>query len=225
MISFENVHMSYPTKAGRKIVLNGLNIDFDTSKNIGILGLNGAGKSTLLKLIGGIELPERGRIKRSVNISFPLGSVGSFAPSLTGRQNAALLARIYGYDVKEYVHFVEVFAEVGHYFDEPIRTYSNGMHSRLLFGMTMALKFDVYLVDEALAGGAGDARFLARCDQVFRTRLKDTRLIIVSHVSEALLTYCDAGATLHNGHLTYYHNIKDAVAHYNEIVADPSRPY
>ena len=225
MIVFENVHMSYPTKAGRKVVLDGLNVEFDTSKNIGILGLNGAGKSTLLKLMAGIELPERGRVRRFGNISFPLGNIGSFEQTLTGRQNAALLARIYDYDIREYVHFVEVFAEVGHYFDEPIRTYSSGMQARLLFGMTMALKFDVYLVDEALAGGAGDARFLARCDQVFRTRLRDTRLIIVSHQSEALLTYCDTGATLHNGRLTYYENIKDAVAHYNEIVADPSRPY
>jgi capsular polysaccharide transport system ATP-binding protein len=99
------------------------------------------------------------------------------------------------------------------------------MQARLLFGMTMALKFDVYLVDEALMGGAGDARFLARCDAVFKTRLKDTRLVIVSHQSEALLTYCDSGGVIHNGKLTYYDSIKDAVAHYNEIVADPSRPY
>ena len=65
MIAFEHVHKSYPTRFGRKVVFDDLNVVFDTSKNIGVLGLNGAGKSTLLRLIGGAELPERGRIHRT----------------------------------------------------------------------------------------------------------------------------------------------------------------
>ncbi|MBV8191386.1 MAG: ATP-binding cassette domain-containing protein, partial [Alphaproteobacteria bacterium] len=94
--------MSYPTKSGRKVVLDTLNIVFVTTKNIGILGLNGSGKSTLLRLMAGIELPERGRVVRTGNISFPLGSIGCFAYNMTGRQNAALLARLYDYDVKAF---------------------------------------------------------------------------------------------------------------------------
>lgn len=219
MIILEDVYMSYPTKSGRKVVIDTLNIVFDTRKNIGIMGLNGAGKSTLLKLIGGIELPERGRIVRKVNISFPLGAIGCFAVNMTGRENVAFLARIYGYDVDEMISFVEAFAELGEYFDEPVRTYSGGMHGRLVFGASMALKFDVYLIDEGFA--AGDSRFAARAQEVFKSRLEETRLIIVSHQAETLLTYCDAGATLHDGKLTYYDNIKEAVARYNEIVADP----
>lgn len=220
MIAFEDVFMSYPTRSGRKVVLDTFSMILDTSKNIGILGLNGAGKSTLLRLIGGSELPERGRIRRTVNISFPLGYTGCFAGNMSGRDNTAFLARVYGYDVNQVVSFVEAFAELGDYFDEPIRTYSSGMHSRLAFGASMALKFDVYLIDEGFS--AGDARFSARVQETFSSRLKDSRMILVSHTPETMLTYCDVGATLHEGKLTYYDDIKEAVACYNSIVNEPT---
>jgi capsular polysaccharide transport system ATP-binding protein len=220
MIVLEDVFMSYPTRFGRKVVLDNLNITFDTRKNIGILGLNGAGKSTLLKVLGGSILPHRGRIRRLVNVSFPLGYMGCFADNMTGRENSAFLARVYGYDVDEVVAFVEAFAELGEYFDEPMRTYSSGMAGRLGFGASMALKFDVYLIDEGF--GAGDARFKARCDDAFHTRLKHSRMILVSHEPATMMTYCEAGATLHDGKLTYFDDIKEAVAWYNVIVKDPS---
>ncbi len=220
MIIFEDVRKSYPTRHGRKVIIDGLNLVLDTSKNIGILGLNGSGKSTMLRLIGGVELPERGRIRRTSTISFPLGYSGCFAGNMSGRENAAFVARVYGYNVKEVVAFVEAFAELGEYYDEPVKFYSSGMGARLAFGVSIALEFDVYLIDEGFS--AGDARFAARAEAAFKERLKRSRLIIVSHTTETLLTYCDVGATLHAGKLTYYDNIKEAVACYNEIVKDPS---
>ena len=216
MIVFEDVHKSYPTRLGRKIILDNLNVVFDTAKNIGILGLNGAGKSTLLRLISGIELPERGHIRRMVSISFPLGFTGCFAGNMSGRENAAFLARIYGYDVEQVIDFVEAFAELGEYFDEPFKTYSSGMSQRLGFGVSIALEFDVYLIDEGIA--TGDARFAARCEAAFKERLINSRIILVSHSTETLLTYCDIGATLHNGKLTCYDDIKETIAVYNDIV-------
>jgi len=219
MIIFEDVHKSYPTRSGRKVILDRLNLVFDTTKNIGILGLNGAGKSTLLRLISGIEMPERGRIRRTVNVSFPLGFVGCFAGNMSGRENAAFLARVYGFDAKQVITFVEAFSELGQYFDEPFKTYSSGMIGRLGFGVSIALEFDVYLIDEITA--AGDARFNMRCQAAFKDRLQNSRVIMVSHATESLLTYCDIGATLHNGKLTYYDDIKEAIARYNDIVNEP----
>jgi capsular polysaccharide transport system ATP-binding protein len=206
--------MSYRKRKGRQVILEGLNIVFDTRKNIGILGLNGAGKSTLLRLISGIELPDRGRIYRTVNVSFPLGYTGCFGGSMTGRENAAFVARIYGYDVDQVIDFVDAFAELGSYFDEPFRNYSSGMSARLGFAVSMALEFDVYLIDEGLS--AGDARFTARFQAAFKDRLANSRIIIVSHTTEMLLTYCDIGATLYDGKLTYYDDIREAIAHYNK---------
>jgi capsular polysaccharide transport system ATP-binding protein len=221
MIVFEDVSKSYRTRVGRKVIVEDLNLVLDTRKNIGVLGLNGSGKSTLLRLISGVELPERGRIRRTASLSFPLGYSGCFAGNMSGRENAAFVARIYGYDVKQVVDFVEAFAELGQYFDEPVRNYSSGMGARLAFGVSIALEFDVYLIDEGFS--AGDARFAARAQHAFQERLKRSRMIIVSHTTETLLTYCDVGAILHEGKLTYYDNIKEAVACYNEIVKEPSR--
>ena len=222
MIIFEDVHKSYPMRHGRRVIVDRLNIVFDTRRNIGILGLNGAGKSTLLRMISGVELPNRGRIRRTVNLSFPLGFTGCFAGNMTGRENVAFLARVYGFNVKQVVDFVEAFAELGAYLDEPFRTYSTGMSARLGFAASIALEFDVYLIDETL--GAGDARFVARSKPPFKERLRNSRIIMVSHVTETLLTYCDIGATLHEGKLTYYDDIRKAVARYNEIVIIPPSP-
>ena len=220
MIVFEGVSKSYPTRAGRHVVLDDLDVTFDTARNIGVLGLNGAGKSTLLRLISGVELPERGRISRSCNVSFPLGYTGCFGQAMSGRENAAFIARVYGYDVDEVVHFVEAFAELGEYFDEPVKTYSSGMRSRLGFGVSIALEFDVYLIDEGFS--AGDARFTARCQTAFKERLVNSRMIIVSHSTHTLLTYCDVGAILFKGRLTFFRDIKEAVEAYNELVEMPA---
>jgi capsular polysaccharide transport system ATP-binding protein len=220
MIVFEDVAKSYPTRSGRRVVIDDLSVTFDTSRNVGILGLNGAGKTTLLRLISGVELPESGRIRRMASISFPLGYTGCFAGNMSGRENAAFVARVYGYNVGEVVDFVEAFAELGEYFDEPVKTYSSGMSSRLGFGVSIALEFEVYLIDEGFS--AGDARFTARCQTAFKERLVNSRIIMVSHTTETLLTYCDTGAVLHQGHLTLYNDIRDAIACYNDIVVMPS---
>jgi capsular polysaccharide transport system ATP-binding protein len=216
MIAFEDVHKSYPTRTGRKVILDRLNIVFDTRRNIGVLGLNGAGKSTLIRLISGIELPDRGRIRKNVNVSFPLGYAGSLGRNMTGRQNATFLARVYGFDVRELIDFVEWFAELGNYFEEPFGTYSSGMMARLAFGISIALAFDVYLIDEGL--GAGDSRFAARVQAAFEDRLKDSRIIMVSHSAQTMLTYCEIGATLHKGKLTYYDSIDEAIEQYNDVI-------
>lgn len=219
MIIFDHVHKSYETRFGRKVVIDDLDLVFDTNRNIGVLGLNGAGKSTLLRLIGGAELPERGRIRKTVSVSFPLGYTGCFAGNMSGRENAAFVARVYGYNVGQVIDFVEAFAELGDYFDEPVKSYSSGMSARLGFGVSIALEFDVYLIDEGFS--AGDARFAARCQMAFKERLRNSRVIIVSHTTETLLTYCDVGAILHRGKLVYYDDIKEAVARYNDIVNEP----
>lgn len=219
MIVFEDVFKSYPTRAGRNVILEDLNLTLDTSKNIGILGLNGSGKSTLLRLISGVELPERGRIRRMANVSFPLGYSGCFGGNMSGRENAAFIARVYGYDVEEVVSFVEAFADLGEYYDEPVKTYSSGMRARLGFGVSIALEFDVYLIDEGFS--AGDARFAARCQTAFKERLVNSHVILVSHAAETLLTYCEVGAILEHGRLTFYQDIKEAVACYNALVKAP----
>jgi ABC-type polysaccharide/polyol phosphate transport system ATPase subunit len=112
MIKLENVYKFYKIERYRKVVLNDVSINFEPGVNYAILGINGAGKSTLVRILAGAELPNSGRITRSVRVSWPLGFSGGLHHSMTGRENAQFLARVYGEDVRRVVNFVEDFAEV-----------------------------------------------------------------------------------------------------------------
>jgi capsular polysaccharide transport system ATP-binding protein len=148
MIALEGVSKGYRTVRGRRVVLDDANAVFPSGSNIGVLGANGAGKSTLIRLLAGTEMPDRGTIHRDGRVSFPLGYGGTFHGSLSGRENVAFVARIYGARLHETINYVGDFAELGDYFDMPVNTYSAGMRARLAFGTCLAIDFDTYLIDE-----------------------------------------------------------------------------
>src|SRR5580658_2693201 len=112
MIALDCVSKSYRTGQGRRVVLDNASAVFPTGCNIGILGANGAGKSTLIRLLAGSEMPDRGRIRRDGRISFPLGYGGTFHGSLSGRENVAFIARVYGSNLRRTIDYVAEFAEL-----------------------------------------------------------------------------------------------------------------
>jgi capsular polysaccharide transport system ATP-binding protein len=215
MIQLSDVFKFYRTEGQSKIVLDHVSAVFDTTRSYGLLGVNGAGKTTTLRLIAGTELPNSGAVRRSVRVSWPLGFAGGFHPLMSGRENVHFVARVYGADVRRVVNFVEDFAELGEYMELPVKTYSSGMMARLAFGLSMAIEFDVYLVDEITA--VGDARFQNRCKEVFDARRKNTGLIVVSHSMATIKDYCDCGGVLVDGQLLMFDNVDNAIAKYNRL--------
>jgi capsular polysaccharide transport system ATP-binding protein len=216
MIQFENVTKTYSTGRGVKTILDKASFSFPIGHNYGILGGNGAGKSTLLRVIAGAEHPNSGRVRRHARVSFPLGFSGTFHSQLSGRQNAAFLARVYGADERAVIDFVAGFAELGAYFDMPIQTYSSGMMAKLAFGVSLAIDFDVYLVDEVTE--VGDARFRKKCSEAFMERMARSDIIMVSHNSHTIKAYCDRGAILMNGNLVFFDSIDEAMKVYREMM-------
>jgi capsular polysaccharide transport system ATP-binding protein len=168
MIQLDEVFKFYRTDGHVKIVLDHASTVFQSGRSYGLLGVNGAGKSTTLRMIAGTELPNSGKIHRSVRVSWPLGFAGGFHPLMTGRENVKFVARIYGADVRKVMLFVEDFSELGDYVDVAVKTYSSGMMARLAFGLSMAIEFDCYLIDEITS--VGDARFQMRCKKAFDAR-------------------------------------------------------
>jgi capsular polysaccharide transport system ATP-binding protein len=215
MIRFENVVKTYRLNRSRKTVFRNLTGGLPKA-NIAILGANGAGKSTLLRLIAGTDLPDSGRIRREGRISWPLGFAGSFNGSLSGAENVRFVARIYGKDTERVLDFVEEFAELGQFFREPFSTYSAGMRARLAFGVSMAIAFDCYLVDEITA--VGDARFSQKCHRMFKEKLRTSSILMVSHSIGTLRDYCDMGAVVRDGGLYVYDDIKDAIAEHERVM-------
>jgi capsular polysaccharide transport system ATP-binding protein len=215
MIQLDRIFKFYRTEGFVKIVLDHVSMVFESGRSYGLLGVNGAGKSTTLRLIAGTELPNAGRIRRSARVSWPLGFSGGFHPLMTGRENVKFVARAYGADCRKTLDFVEDFSELGDYLDVPIKTYSSGMGARLAFGVSMAIEFDCYLIDEITA--VGDARFQARCKQAFDQRRKNADLIVVSHSMGTIKDYCDHGAVLVDGQMMMFDSVDGAIEVYNRL--------
>ncbi|MEF6098703.1 ABC transporter ATP-binding protein [Escherichia coli] len=215
MIKIENLTKSYRTPTGRHYVFKDLNIEIPSGKSVAFIGRNGAGKSTLLRMIGGIDRPDSGKIITNKTISWPVGLAGGFQGSLTGRENVKFVMRLYAKqeELKEKIEFVEEFAELGKYFDMPIKTYSSGMRSRLGFGLSMAFKFDYYIVDEVTA--VGDARFKEKCAQLFKERHKESSFLMVSHSLNSLKEFCDVAIVFKNSYIIgYYENVQSGIDEY-----------
>ncbi|MBU9830875.1 ABC transporter ATP-binding protein [Rahnella sp. FC061912-K] len=215
MIKIENLTKSYRTPKGRHYVFKDLNVELPSGKSVALIGRNGAGKSTLLRVIGGIDRADSGRVQTDKTISWPVGLAGGFQGSLTGRENVKFVARLYATpeELREKVAFVEEFAELGKYFDMPIKTYSSGMKSRLGFGLSMAFKFDYYLVDEVTA--VGDARFKQKCADLFKARHKEASFLMVSHSLGSLIEFCDVALFIGRDNVVkYYESVDEAIATY-----------
>jgi capsular polysaccharide transport system ATP-binding protein len=218
MIRLEHVTKTFRTPRGRKLVLDNASATFEAGHNFGILGVNGAGKSTLIRLIAGSELPDRGIVRRSGRVSFPLGFGGTFHGALSGCENAAFIARIYGAPVRATIDYVEDFAELGEYWTMPVNTYSSGMRARLAFAVCLAIDFDVYLIDEVTE--VGDQRFRRKCADAFRARMAHSDIILVSHNPQTIRQYCDRGAILADGALSLYDEIGAALTRYHRILQE-----
>ena len=216
MIDFHGVTKSYSIKGKQRRILRNLSLALPRDKNIGVIGRNGAGKSTLLQLMSGTLKPDLGTIRRHGRISWPIGFSGGFHPALTGRQNARFIARVYGADTQSMVAFVEEFSELNEFLDMPIKTYSSGMRARLAFGVSMAARFDCYLVDEVTA--VGDLKFREKCRIAFQEKLASSQIVMVSHQDNTLREFCQCGLVLEDGHVAYFDDIDDALRSYRAMV-------
>jgi capsular polysaccharide transport system ATP-binding protein len=212
MIELSEVTKGYVTPSGIHIVLDRITATFPERESIGILGRNGAGKSTLLRVLGGAELPDQGQIRRHGRVSWPIGFGGGFAGSMTGRENCRFVARLYQANLDDVCDFAQDFADIGDYFHMPVRTYSSGMRARLAFGLSMAIDFDTYLVDEVTA--VGDTNFQKKCRAAFSERQERSSVIIVSHQMSTIKQYCTRCAVLHRGKLTFFDDLDEATTLY-----------
>ena len=208
MIEFQNVSKTYHIRKFEKHVFTDLNFKIEPGESIGICGANGAGKSTLMRLIAGVEQPSAGKIIRSMTTSWPIGYSSCFQSSLTGADNARFIARIYNMDEAKLLDFVEDFAQLGPYLHQPVHTYSAGMNARLAFGISLAIDFDCYLVDEVT--GAGDERFRARCEEALLHRRDNATLVMISHDPGTLRQYCTRGGVVYGGTLVFFDTIDEA---------------
>jgi len=201
-------------------VLRNINAEIGQGISVGVVGQNGAGKSTLLKLITGTLVPNEGRIEMSGTVGSILELGMGFNPELTGRQNArhslALMGRS-AVEIDNVIGEVEAFADIGAYFDQPVRVYSSGMQMRVGFAVVTAFRPDILIVDEALA--VGDAHFQHKSfRRITEFRELGTSLLIVSHDRAAIMSLCDRVLVLHGGTVVKDAEPLEALDFYNAII-------
>lgn len=212
MIKAQNITKYYSVNGKRQFIFRDVSLSLEKGTRLGILGPNGAGKSTLLRILCGVEYPNKGKIVRTSSISWPIGIAHGFIQSLTGKENIKFICRLHACsaaDQKQKIEFVNDFAELGAYFDMPLRTYSSGMAARLAFGMSMAFDFDFYVIDESFA--VGDITFRKKSLEVFNEKAHGKGIILVSHDIQTLKDYCTHGVYINQGNLIHSQSLDEAV--------------
>ena len=224
MIELFEVSKYYPTPNGRHYVLKDVSLVIPDGAQVGVLGPNGTGKSTLMRLLAGVDMPNAGTIRRTGSISWPMGLANSMQGSLTGRENARFACRLQGVSRKEMeiiIDEVKEFAEIGDYYEMPVRTYSSGMRARLNFAIAMAFTFDCYIIDELTA--VGDKNFKEKSAKVFKEKRAVASFIKVSHSLRELRNECNMGLVLNKGRAVMYDSIEEAIEVYERnIGSEPS---
>jgi capsular polysaccharide transport system ATP-binding protein len=211
-ITVERLVKEYHTPIGVRRVLDGISFELRKGEKIALLGRNGSGKSTLVKLIGGVELPTSGVVRRGMFTSWPLGFSGGVSGQMTGAASARFIARLYDRDEKDVIAFIDDFAELGRQLYIPIEAYSSGMRARLMFAMTLAIDFECFLIDEVFA--VGDQRFHYKCHDALFTRRSHCAMVLVSHDPGIIRHYCKSALVLKGGRGRVFEDLELALKIY-----------
>lgn len=189
---------------------------------LALIGQNGAGKSTLLKLITGTIRPTTGRIHVAGRISAMLELGLGFNPEFTGRQNVYLAGGLMGFstrEIEELIPGIQEFAELGEFFDRPLRVYSSGMQARLAFSVATCVRPDILIVDEVLS--VGDSYFQHKSfDRIRSFKEQGSSLLFVSHSMEAVKTLCERVILLDQGQVLKDGLPDEVVDYYNALIAE-----
>jgi len=183
------------------LALSHANLEVGRGESVGIVGRNGAGKSTLMKVVANVLRPTGGSVDVRGMVA-PLLELGAgFDPELTGRENVFLNGAILRRSRKEMerrLPDIIRFAELEHFVDAPLRTYSTGMFARLAFAVATDLDPEILLVDEALA--VGDIEFQEKCEVRIQEILgRGATLLLVSHAPQAIIKLCKRAIWVHEG--------------------------
>ncbi|MDA0630973.1 MAG: ABC transporter ATP-binding protein [Proteobacteria bacterium] len=206
-------------------ILRDVSFELNRGEAVGLAGMNGAGKSTLLKIIAGITQPTLGKVQIAGRLSALLELGMGFHPDFTGRQNVITAGQLLGIPLdrlQSLMPEIERFAEIGDYFDQPVRVYSSGMQMRLAFSVATAERPDVLIIDEALS--VGDAYFQHKSfDRIKQFKAAGTSLILVSHDRFAIQSICDRAILLSGGTVAQDGDPESVLDYYNATISGVER--
>lgn len=197
-------------------------VSFEVKKGetVGIIGRNGSGKSTLLQIICGTASPTGGTVSTHGRVAALLELGAGFNTEFTGRENVLLTAAILGFaqeSMQARMAEVLAFSELGDFLDQPVKTYSSGMHARLAFSIAIHVDPEILIVDEALS--VGDARFVAKCmRRIKEIQDRGATILFVSHDVGSVRTLCQRAIWLDSGKLVEDGDVFPTSGRYMEMM-------
>ncbi len=236
VISFQNVSKEYKLYSSnrarllgiffkrvpykKKLAVNDVSFTVKRGESVALFGKNGAGKSTILKMITGVTFPTTGEIKVNGRVSALLELTSGFDQEFSGRENIYLKGHILGLKDSEISALEEEiieFSELEEYIDQPVRTYSSGMKSRLGFAINVNIRPEILIVDEALS--VGDADFKNKCKEKVNEIInnENVTLLFVTHQKSVAEEFCKRGIVLKKGKLKFDGEIHEAIEKYVAI--------
>jgi lipopolysaccharide transport system ATP-binding protein len=201
---------------GYLVALRDISFELQDGDRLGIIGSNGAGKSTLLRILSGIIRPTTGTVEVTGRVTSVQEHSSLLFPELTGRENIMMMHRTMGLtstDAKANLGVIDAFSGLGMMLDEPVKNYSSGMVLRLTMGIIHVIRPEILILDEALS--AGDAMFRQQAAQQMDSLTQQARIMLfTSHQMQDISTHCNKCMVLHQGRITYFGNVNDAVTTY-----------
>lgn len=236
VISFKNVSKEYKLYSSnrkrllgiflkkvpykKKLAVNDVSFTVNRGDSVALFGKNGAGKSTILKMITGVTFPTTGEIKVNGRVSALLELTSGFDQEFSGRENIYLKGHILGLkdgEIKALEDTIIAFSELEDYIDQPVRTYSSGMKSRLGFAINVNIKPEILIVDEALS--VGDAAFKNKCKEKVNDIIKNDNvtLLFVTHQTAVAEEFCKRGIVMKDGKLLFDGEVAESAKKYDEL--------
>ena len=189
--------------------LNKVSFSLHEGDRLGIIGHNGAGKTTLLKVLAGVYEPDRGGLRVDGRVSSMIHINLGADYELTGRENVMNMGRIRGFTTKQILAKMDDiidFSDLGQFIDLPMKTYSSGMTTRLIFGVATSLEPDILLMDEWI--GAGDHSFFEKANARLNNILKQSRIMVLaSHNQNLINRFCNKLLVMNSGSQVYFGDI------------------
>ncbi|MBA6414059.1 ABC transporter ATP-binding protein [Parahaliea sp. F7430] len=226
MLELDQVTLNYQSSKGTfddgvHHVLDRVSLQLYENETLGIIGRNGVGKTTTLRIMAGILAPTSGSVSIRPGKTASLLSLGlGFKNDLSGRDNAMLAAMLQGASkklAKTYLESIKEFSELGDSFEEPVKTYSSGMRSRLGFTTALMTHVDILLIDEVLS--VGDAQFKQKAQAAMKERIQGEQTVVfVSHSDAQIQSLCDRVIWLESGKVCAQGEVGSVLQEYRESI-------
>ncbi|BEV11623.1 ABC transporter ATP-binding protein [Asticcacaulis sp. DW145] len=200
--------------------LENINFSLNEGDRLGIIGHNGAGKTTLLKVLAGVYEQDKGHLKVAGKVSSMIDIALGMDLELTGRENIIIMGRMRGYTTKQIIQKIPDivdFSDLGQFIDLPLKTYSAGMTTRLVFGVATSLEPDILLMDEWI--GAGDASFFQKAlDRLNDILAKSRVIVLASHNQDLIKSLCNKVLVMNSGSQIFFGDVASWDFEHNKVV-------